>query len=115
MTDNNISILALQETKSPHSKREIRKNCTWNFSGNEQNRCHHGVGVVVRNDLVKYIEDIEPINERLMYITFASSLPITLIITYMPTSIDNTENKEKAYENLQNTYEKHKGKDPHTY
>ena len=32
MKSNNISILALQETKSPHSKRETRKDYVWYFS-----------------------------------------------------------------------------------
>ena len=93
MTDNNISIIALQETKSPQSKRETRKNYTWYFSGNGENRCNHGVGTVIRNDLAKHIEDIEPIDERLMYITLASTLPINIVVTYMPTFIENTEIK----------------------
>jgi exonuclease III len=106
MTENNISIVALQETKSPQSKRETRKNYTWCFSGNGENRCNHGVGIVIRSDLAKHIEDIEPINERLMYITPASTLPISIIVTYMPTSTENAEIKDKAYENQQNTHEK---------
>ena len=56
--------------------------------------------------------DIEPINERLMYITLASTLPINIIVTYMPTSIHSTEEKDKAYDNLQNTFEKLNNKGP---
>ena len=100
MESKNISILALQETKSPHSKRETRKDYTWYFSGNGKEKCHHGVGLVIRSDLAKHIEDIEPINERLMYMTIDGTIPINIIVAYMPTSIENTETKEKAYENL---------------
>ena len=112
MKDNNIGIVALQETKSPHSKRETRKDYTWYFSGNGENKCNHGVGIVIRNDLAKHITDIEPINERLMYITLASTLPINIIVTYMPTSIHSTDEKDKAYDNLRNTFEKLNNKGP---
>jgi len=112
MKENNISIVALQETKSPQSKRETRKDYTWYFSGNGENRCNHGVGLVIRNDLAKHIEDIEPINDRLMYITIASTLPINIIVAYMPTSIENAYTKDKAYEKLQDAYEKLKNQGP---
>jgi len=100
MNDNRIDILLLQETKSSQNKREIRKEHTWYFSGNDKDKCHHGVGIVIRSDLNKHIIDIEPINERLMYITLDSTMPISIINTYMPTSVEDVENKEKAYENL---------------
>ena len=112
MKSNNISILALQETKSPHNKRETRKDYVWYFSGNGQDKCHHGVGLVRRKDLAKHIEGIEPINERLMYITLDGTIQTNIIVTYMPTSIDPTEIKDKAYEHLRDTYDKLKNKGP---
>ena len=48
-----------------------------------------------QNDLAKHIEDIEPINERLLYITIDGTIPINTIVAYMPTSIETTEIKEK--------------------
>ena len=77
MKNQNISILALQETKSAHSKRETRKDYIWYFSGNGQDKCHHGVGLVIRKDLAKHIEDIEPINDRIMYITIDGTIKST--------------------------------------
>ena len=112
MKKQDISILALQETKSGHSKRETRKDYTWYFSGNGEERCHHGVGLVIRKDIAKHIEDIEPINDRLMYITIDGTIQINIIVAYMPTAIDPTEIKDKAYENLQNLYDKLKNKGP---
>ena len=41
-----------------------------------------------------------------MYITIDGTIPINIIVTYMPTAIDPLETKDKAYENLQNTYDK---------
>ena len=112
MKDNNISIVALQETKSPHSKRETRKDYTWYLSGNGEHKCNHGVGIVIRNDLANHITDIEPTNERLMYITLASTLPINILVAYMLTSIHSSEENDKAYDNLQNTFEKVNNKGP---
>lgn len=48
--------------------------------------------------IAKHIEDIEPISERLMYITIDGTIPINFIIKYMPTAIDPTETKHmKTY------------------
>ena len=112
MKEHQIDILMPQETKSPQNKREIRKDHTWYFSGNDSNRRHHGVAFVVKNSLSKHIVDIEPINERLMYLILDSTLPIHFINTYMPTSVENSDIKETAYENLQNTFDKLKNKGP---
>jgi exonuclease III len=96
MTENSISIVGLQETKPPHIKRETIKDYTLYFSGHGSGRCQHGVGFVIRNDLAKHIEDIEPI----MYIIIAGTLPTHIIVTHMPTSIEPAETKDTAYENL---------------
>ena len=47
-----------------------------------------------------------------MYIIIDGTIPINIIVTYMPTSIDPTEIKDKAYDNLQDTYDKLKNKGP---
>ena len=47
-----------------------------------------------------------------MYITLDSTMPISIINTYMPTSVEDIENKDKAYENLQTTYDKLKSNGP---
>ena len=112
MKENKVDILVLQETKSPQNKRETRKDYTWYFSGNGSNKCEHGVAIIVKNQLTRHIIDIEPINERLMYITLDSTLPINIINTYIPTSVASADDKEKTYTNLQNIYDKLKNKGP---
>ena len=114
MTENSISIVGLQEARSPHSKRETRKAYTLHFSGNGLDKCQHGVGIVIRSDLAKHIEDTELRNERLTYIMIAGTLPTQIIGTYMPTCIDPTETKDEAYDNFQNHTTDSKAKDPHT-
>ncbi len=47
-----------------------------------------------------------------MYITLASTLPTNIIVAYMPTSIHSSEEKDKAYDNLQSTFEKLNNKGP---
>jgi exonuclease III len=58
--------------------------------------------------------DMEPINDRLRYITLDCVMPINIINTYMPASIENIENTEMAYENLQKVFDKFKSRG-HTY
>ena len=110
MKTKGIQIMALQETYINYTSMEKRKNYTFYFSGNPRNKntkgeVHHdtnaGVGIVINNELANYVTDIEPIDERLMYMTMDGTIPINIIVTYMPTSVENTEIKEKAYENPQ--------------
>ena len=112
MKENKVDILVLHETKSPQNKRETRKDHTWYFSGNGSNKCDHGVAIIVKNQLTKHILDIEPINERLMYIILDSTLPTKIINTHIPTSVASADDKEKGYTNLQNIYDKLRNKGP---
>ena len=47
-----------------------------------------------------------------MYITIDGTIQVNIIVAYMPTAIDPTEVKDKAYDNLQNTYDKLGNKGP---
>ena len=112
MTDNKIDILALQETKCSENKRENRKDHTWYFRGHGEDKCEQGVGIIINNKLAKHIEDIEPINERIMYITIGGTLPINIIVVYMPTAVHQSDEKDKCYNILQDTYNEFKNKGP---
>ena len=63
-----IDILCLQETRNNQNSRESMNNSTWFFSG-EGGRKEYtaGVGMIISNKFMQYIEDIEPIDDRLMY------------------------------------------------
>ena len=59
------------------------------FSGNpnaSKNHTNAGVAMVISDELSNCVEDIEPISDRLMYITFWHTVPITFINVYMPTA-----------------------------
>ena len=102
MTRKNIRILCLQETRCRENIRESRKNYTWFFSGEGGNTTTYtpGVGLVMHNSFLQYIEDIEPINDRLMYITLKGTMPCTIICCYMAQSDRPSEEKTACYEKL---------------
>ena len=111
----NIDILCLQETHVNVSTKEVRKEYTWYFGGNEGaagTRTYAGVAVVVSNDLVNYIHNIVPINDRLMYVVLGYGMPVTLINVYVPTAEHETETKENLYARLAQIQSKQQNKGP---
>ena len=67
-----------------------------------------GVAIIVDNSYLQYVEDIEPISDRLMYITLRGTMPTTIITAYMPAADRPYEEKNEAYEKLQNIVDKRK-------
>ena len=51
------------------NSREARKGYTWYFSGENQHvkKYTAGVAIVVKNGMVKFLIDIEPISDRTMW------------------------------------------------
>ena len=103
MTSSKTKILLVQETHTNLNARESRSKYTWFFSGSPHTQSEHtnaGVAIVVNNELLNYIQDIEPISDRLMYVTLGYTMPITLINVYMPTAAYETQAKENQYKQL---------------
>ena len=119
MSEKEIDILCLQETRNNQNSRESRKSYTWFFSG-EGGREEYtaGVGMVINNNFLKYIEDIEPVNDRLMYATLRGTIESNIICTYMPPAERQNhleklvEDKDKAYDEIQKVIDKKKNKGP---
>jgi len=113
MKSKNLAITGMQETRNKQNSRETRKQYTWFFSG-EGGREEYtaGVGAVISNKYLKYIEDIEPITDRLMYIILKGTIEITIIIAYMPPADRPQEEKQKAYADLQKCIQKRTNKGP---
>ena len=97
MKEKDIDILTLTETRNNQNSKESRKQYTWFFSG-EGGREEYtaGVGIVINNELIQYLEDAEPITDRLAYITLRGPLNINIAVTYTPTADRPTEEKEKT-------------------
>ena len=119
MTEKEIDILCLQETRNKQNSRESRKSFTWFFSG-EGGREEYtaGVGMVINNNFLKYVEDIEPVNDRLMYATLRGTIESNIICTYMPPAERQNhlerlaEDKDNAYDEIQKVIDKKKNKGP---
>eukprot|EP00975_Prorocentrum_lima_P044946 9414233-Prorocentrum_lima.AAC.1 len=88
MTQHHIDILCLQETQINTNSRETRPNYHWYFSGYPRitrgQRFVTGVGIVYHKRWRHYINDIRPINDRMMLIQLNGTVPITIITVYAP-------------------------------
>lgn len=107
--------MALQETKVKENTKEARKQFTWYFSGEKQHTKSEytaGVGFVISNDFVKYVEDIIPHSARIIQIKFKGTIQINRISVYMPQAGRTEEDKEIVYKELSNITSKAKGKGP---
>ena len=100
----------IQETYKGENKQINRDKYTWYYSGNKQENCRHGVAFVIRNELTNYIQDIIPINERLMIIKLKGTMSITIIVCYAPTANAETSEKDKFYKTLHNEMRKAKNR-----
>ena len=69
---------------------------------------------MISNELLNYITDIDPVNDRIMSITLGGTMPITCICNYSRTAAGEhtTEQKEEHYKQLKQTQEKHQSKGP---
>ena len=63
-------------------------------SGDTHHYTHAGVAIVINNELLNYIKEIEPINDRIMTIAFAGTLPTTFVCNYSPTAKATEEEKK---------------------
>ncbi len=103
----------IQETRIKHNTKEARKEYTWYFSGeNGRETYTAGVGMIINNKYIQHIDDIEPINDRLMRLTLKGSLPVTIINTYIPTADRPQQEKDIIYEDIKQIIRKHKNKGP---
>ena len=70
MKQRNVDILCLQETKWKRSKvRNIGDDCTLFYNGAKGRK--NGIGIVVREELVKSVLEVKRVSERLMAIVAA--------------------------------------------
>ena len=73
------------------------------------------------NKVMQYIEDIVPINDRLMYATIRGTIECNIICTYMPPAERQhlperfIGDKERAYEEIQKVIDNQKTKDQCTF
>ena len=99
-----IDILAIQETHISCDQQERRANYTWYMSGTKRLRnegqCEAGVGFVIKNNILQYVIDIEPVNDRICRLELNYIAPISLICIYTPQAYRPSEEKETVYKIL---------------
>ena len=95
-------IVALQECCIPGQTETICGDYRAYYSGRtiDQKR-YHGVGLLIRTDWIKGTTDVQPINERLLWIhgTF-HGIPHTIMVVYAPTEEADEGDKDDFYQTL---------------
>ena len=107
MGKRNINIAGIQETHQTINSWENRKNYKWFHSGEENGKegsRHAGVAFIVHNELLNYIKDIEPINDRMIVLTLGYAMEITIINAYAPTAEHEEEVNKIFYDELEKQY-----------
>ena len=115
MGDRGIKIAGIQETHQTVNSIERRKNYKWFYSGEKggkEGSRYAGVAFVVHNEMLNYIKDIEPINDRMMILTIGYSMETTIIDAYAPTADKDEEVKKEFYDELEKQYNKYTNKGP---
>ena len=100
----NVDIAALQETRLHGTGSIKEKNYTFFWKGLEENEPrYHGVGIAIRNKLVKDVSTPLGISERLMSFCFDSHRgKIWFICAYAPTLAAPPVEKDEFYDALAN-------------
>ena len=62
---------------------------------------HAGVGIVIRNELLHYVDDIQPLGERLMSIKLKAIVPVYIFTAYAPTAMAEERDKDRFYKELE--------------
>jgi len=101
-----IDIIALQEIRWAGTG-EIRKNNFVFFWKGEEKQGRKGTGFMVTKNQIKNVLSFEGINERISKLRIRGKLNnTTYICVYAPTETEESEKKERFYEELQNECEK---------
>ena len=99
----NIDIAALQETRLKESGSVRETNYTIYWQGRPKEETHqHGVGIAVKNTLMKHITTPIGTSERIISLKLSTDCGTVVIISaYAPTLTSNDDEKDKFYSDLQ--------------
>ncbi|XP_047996924.1 uncharacterized protein LOC125234635 [Leguminivora glycinivorella] len=114
MTRMKLDILGLSEIKYPDNGFVSTDEATLYYSGNpaSDKKHHHGVGILVKNELTKYITNFLPFSERCMLLQISGQpFNISLIQAYAPTADKNDETIEEFYRQLEEIIKSIKSQD----
>jgi endonuclease/exonuclease/phosphatase family metal-dependent hydrolase len=104
----NIKMCGISETHWTGRGRMNANGYTIWYSGNEIGGKHeHGVAIAIQSKLSQAVSDISFINDRLIKLRMKfKHADLTVIEAYAPTEASNIEDKERFYNQLQETLDK---------
>lgn len=101
----NIDILATQETNIKGETNTKIKEYIWLNGGGEESR--YGTGFLINERIKEKVMDWKKINERISLLRLRGQYrKMSIINTYAPTETTDDEQKEKFYDDLENTISK---------
>ncbi len=123
MKENEIMVLAIQDTRIKQNQKEARGAYTWYMSGeNKQKEIEKyiaGVGIVIDNNFAKYVEDVIPHTDRRIQLKLKGTCKMNIFSIYLPpaeTTQGEDKNwiqfKEDVYQQLEKITNKAKGQGP---
>eukprot|EP00975_Prorocentrum_lima_P046745 9771824-Prorocentrum_lima.AAC.1 len=106
--------MGLQETQQQYNTRESIQGYMFFYSSTPRKFAHGrfttGVALVINNEWYSALEDIEPVNDRILRASFRGAVLITVIVVYAPTASRMDIEKEAFYDDLGGAYEKWQSK-----
>lgn len=104
MTDRNLQILGLAETRYKGSgQKRLHDDYELYYSG-EQNSTRHGVAMIVGPELTRHVEKVHYVNNRIIALTLnLDGYRISFIQSYAPQQGRPQEEKDTFYDQLQDT------------
>ena len=98
----NADIIGVSETRWKEDGYVRKDNYTFIYSGDEENK--HGVGFLIKNNILKHLQGYLPVNERCMLLKIkAKPMNISILQVYAPTTEYSDEEIEEFYEDINKT------------
>ena len=95
-------IIEVSETRWTDDGYIRKENYTFIYSGGAESK--HGVGFLIKNNLLKHLQGYLPINQRCMLLKIkAKPMNISVLQVYAPTSDYSDEEIEEFYEDINKT------------
>ena len=106
MENKKFDVLGLGETRfQGEGEKVLRNNHKMYYKGREKD-CRHGVAIIVNEEISKYVEKVYYVNERMIGIrTNMNQVRQGIIQIYAPQQGRPAEEKERFYDDLQDTYD----------
>ena len=100
MKENEIMVLAIQDTRIEQNQKEARGAYTWYMSGETKQKDIEkytaGVGLVIDNNFAKYVEDVIPHTDRIIQLKLKGTCKINIFSIYLPPAT-TTKSAEKNW------------------